>query len=84
MWAQLLRSYPPKAGWNEVKKNEIARRKVVIGVVPSDFEMDFVKKFDDWMEACEHNGVDPNAGVIQKPKTKRELRIEERRRVRGR
>jgi hypothetical protein len=83
MWAQLLRSYPPKAGWNEVKKNEIARRKVVIGVVPSEFEMDFVKKFDSWMEACERNGVDPNAGVIQKPKTKRELRREERRRVRG-
>jgi hypothetical protein len=36
------------------------------------------------VQACEHNGVDPNAGVIQKPKTKRELRIEERRRVRGR
>ncbi|MFT4511927.1 MAG: hypothetical protein ACI89X_001395 [Planctomycetota bacterium] len=84
VWAQLLRSYPPKSGWNEAKKNEIARRKVVIGVVPSDFEMDFVKKFDDWVQACEHNGVDPNAGVIQKPKTKRQRRIEERRRVRGR
>lgn len=84
MWAQLLRSYPPKAGWNEVKKNEIARRKVVIGVVPSEFEMDFVNKFDSWMEACERNGVDPNAGVIQKPKTKRELRRDERSRVRGR
>jgi hypothetical protein len=84
VWAQLLRSYPPKAGWNEVKKNEIARRKVVIGVVPSEFEMEFVQKFDSWMQACERNGVDPNAGIIQKPKTKRDRRREERRRVRGR
>lgn len=84
VWAQLLRSYPPKAGWNEAKKNEIARRRTVIGVVPSDFELDFVKKFDEWVQACEHNGVDPNAGIIQKPKTKRERRNAERRRIRGR
>ena len=84
VWAQLLRSYPPKAGWNEAKKYEITHRMVVIGAVPSQFEMDFVKKFDGWMQACEHAGVDPNAGVIQKPKTKRELRRAERSRVRGR
>jgi hypothetical protein len=29
-WSNLLRSYPPKDGWNEAKKNEIARRRAVI------------------------------------------------------
>ena len=83
-WAQLLRSYPPKAGWNAAKKNEIARRRSVLGVVPSDFEMAFVKQFDKWLQACEHNGVDPNAGVVKKPETKRDRRRAERSRIRGR
>ena len=83
-WAQLLRSYPPKAGWNAAKKDEISRRQVVIGVPPSEFEMEFVKKFDDWLKACAHNKVDPNEGVIKQPETKRDRRRAERERVRSR
>lgn len=83
-WANLLRKYPPAAGWNEAKKNEISRRQVVIGVPPSKNELEFVKSFDQWMQACEHNNVNPNAGVKKKPQTKRERRRAERARVRGR
>jgi len=83
-WANLLRKYPPAAGWNEAKKNEIARRKVVIGVPPSENELAFVKNFEQWIQACEHNNIDPNAGVKKKPQTKRERRRAERARVRGR
>lgn len=82
-WSNLLRSYPPKDGWNEAKKNEIARRRAVIGVPPTKFELAFVKSFDQWMQACEHNGVDPNAGVVKKPQTKRERRLAERASLRG-
>ena len=82
-WSNLLRSYPPKGGWNEAKKNEIARRRAVIGVPPTKFELAFVKSFDQWMQACEHSGVDPNAGVVKKPQTKRERRLAERARLRG-
>ena len=73
-----------KDGWNEAKKNEIARRQVVIGVPPSKFELEFVEKFDEWIKACEHNGIDPNASVVKKPPTKREQRRAERARIRGR
>lgn len=83
VWANLLRSYPPKDGWNEAKKNEIASRMVVVGALPSKFELEFVKKFDMWMAACEHNGIDPNIGVVKKPQTKREQRRAERARIRG-
>jgi len=84
LWSELLRKYPPKMGWNEAKKNEISRRLVVIGAKPSKHELEFVEKFDDWMQACEHNGIDPNAAVEKKPMTKREKRRAERARLRGR
>jgi hypothetical protein len=83
-WAQLLRSYPPKAGWNAAKKDEISRRQVVIGVLPSKFELEFVDKFDDWLKACAHNKVDPNEGVIKPTESKRDRRRAERERARGR
>ena len=82
-WANLLRTYPPKDGWNEAKKNEIARRQVVVGALPTKLELAFVASFDQWIQACEHNGVDPNAAVVKKPQTKRERRRAERDRVRG-
>lgn len=82
--ADLLAKYPPGDGWNEAKRNEISRRRVVIGAVPSKDEMAFVEQFDDWIEACEAAGVDPNAGVVEKPKTKRDRRKAERARTRGR
>ncbi|HEB51883.1 MAG TPA: hypothetical protein ENI87_01375 [bacterium] len=84
LWSELLRKYPPKLGWNEAKKNEIARRLNVVGAVPSDAELYFVEHFDDWIQACEHNGIDPNAATEQKPQTKRERRKAERERMRGR
>lgn len=83
-WSELLRKYPPKSGWNEAKKQEIERRQVVIGATPSKFELEFVEQFDDWMQACEHNGIDPNAAVEKKPQSKRERRRAERARTRGR
>jgi hypothetical protein len=84
LWSELLRKFPPKMGWNEAKKNEIARRRVVIGANPSKLELEFVENFDDWMTACEQNGIDPNAAVEKKPMSKRERRRAERARTRGR
>ncbi len=83
-WAQLLLRYPPRSGWNEAKKDEIARRMNVVGALPSDFELEFVKKFGEWSKACEKNGVDPNAGVIKPIETKRDRRRANRERTRGR
>lgn len=60
VWFQLLQSYPPTAGWNEKKRDEIMRRKVVIGATPSETEMKFVEKFAEWQKACAHFGVDAN------------------------
>jgi len=69
--AELLAAYPPKLGWNEAKKNEISRRLVVIGAKPSEKELEFVKSFDDWIQACERSGVDPNAGVVPEKSSRR-------------
>lgn len=82
-WAQLLLRYPPKSGWNEAKKDEIARRMNVVGALPSDFELEFVKKFGEWSKACEKNGVDPNVGAIKPVETKRDRRRANRARIRG-
>lgn len=49
----LLQEFPPAAGWNQAKRDEIARRKVVIGAVPSAQELRFVEKFAVWQKACE-------------------------------
>ena len=82
-WAQLLIHYPPKAGWNAAKKEEIKRRLIVIGVKPSEFELKFVDQFEDWLKACAHSKVDPNEGVVKPIETKRDQRRAERERVRG-
>lgn len=60
VWFQLLQSYPPTAGWNEKKRDEIMRRKVVIGATPSETEMKFVEKYAEWQKACAHFGVEAN------------------------
>ena len=60
VWFQLLQSYPPTAGWNEKKRDEIMRRKVVIGTTPSETEMKFVEKYAEWQKACAHFGVEAN------------------------
>lgn len=58
-WFALLQAYPPAAGWNKKKRDEIAQRFVVLGVKPSEFELKFVDQFGDWEKACAHFGIDP-------------------------
>ncbi len=58
---QLLQDYPPAGGWNKERRDEISRRKAVIGANPSDKEKAFVEKFDLWLKACKHFGVDGSA-----------------------
>ncbi|MFK7741054.1 MAG: hypothetical protein AB8H80_12100 [Planctomycetota bacterium] len=82
-WLQLLRQYPPEQGWGEAKKGEIQRKFQVIGVPPTKVEQAFVDQYTDWLAACKHTGADPNAAANAKPKSKRELRIEARKRSRG-
>ncbi|MBL8729942.1 MAG: hypothetical protein JNM25_16070 [Planctomycetes bacterium] len=60
-WFALLQDYPPTAGWNQAKRDEIARRKVVIGAVPSAHEQKFVDQFAEWEKACQHFAVDKEA-----------------------
>lgn len=84
LWSELLRKYPPKQGWNEAKKQEIMRRPAVIGAQPSAHEKAFVKQFRDWVQACEHHGINPKGAVEKKPETRRQKRLRERNRRRGR
>jgi len=60
-WFVLLQEYPPAGGWNQAKRDEIARRKVVVGALPSAKEQRFVDKFDDWKKACAHFGTGAEA-----------------------
>lgn len=55
----LLEQYPPSQGWGRQKRDEIARRFVVIGARPSAFEQAFVDRFDEWVRACERLGAKP-------------------------
>lgn len=58
-WFALLQAYPPAAGWNKKKRDEIAQRFVVLGVKPSEFELKFVDQFGEWEKACAHFAIDP-------------------------
>jgi hypothetical protein len=58
-WYQLLQDYPPDQGWNQARRDEIARRRVVVGAVPSPSELRFVEVFSNWQQACSHFGVKP-------------------------
>ncbi|MFN8827072.1 MAG: hypothetical protein ACK501_19060 [Planctomycetota bacterium] len=58
-WFALLQAYPPAAGWNKKKRDEIAQRFVVLGVKPSEFELRFVDQFGEWEKACAHFAIDP-------------------------
>jgi hypothetical protein len=51
-WVALLQDYPPAAGWNQAKRDEISRRKIVVGAVPSEKEQKFVDQFAEWQKAC--------------------------------
>lgn len=57
VWFALLQDYPPADGWNQQKRDEIARRKVVVGAKPSAHEQRFVDQFAEWQKACLHFGV---------------------------
>jgi hypothetical protein len=57
VYLALLREYPPAGGWNRAKRDEIARRKNVVGAVPSEKEQQFVAKFAEWEKACAAFGV---------------------------
>jgi hypothetical protein len=54
---QLLQEYPPQAGWNAQKRDEIKRRMVTVGAKPSAAELRFVEVFDDWQKAATLFGV---------------------------
>jgi hypothetical protein len=51
-WLGLLQEFPPQSGWGKERRDEIARRKVVIGARPSDQEQRFVDQYDEWCKAC--------------------------------
>lgn len=59
-WFTLLQEYPPEAGWCRKKRDEITRRKVVVGANPSASEQRFVENFEQWLKACAHFGVSPD------------------------
>ena len=61
LWFSLLQDYPPAAGWNKAKRDEISKRFVVLGVQPSEGEKKFVANFEQWEKACKHFGVDTTA-----------------------
>jgi hypothetical protein len=62
-WVALLQEYPPASGWNQQKRDEIARRKVVVGATPSEKEQKFVEKFEEWQKACLFFDVKPQAAA---------------------
>jgi hypothetical protein len=53
----LTQEFPPSAGWNETKRDEIKRRMAVVGAKPSAQEQKFVERFADWQRACTLFGV---------------------------
>lgn len=61
-WFALLQAYPPAAGWGKQKRDEIAKRFVVIGSKPSEAEQKFVDQYAEWEKACKHFGIDPAEG----------------------
>lgn len=65
--ATLLKDYPPDAGWNAKKRDEIKNRLAVLGVQPSPFELRFVDVYDRWLAACKAEGIDPNAAAEPAP-----------------
>ena len=84
VWSELLRKFPPKMGWNAARKDEIARRLVVVGANPSAAESEFVAQFTEWLRACNHHGIAPDVTVAKPPETKRDRRRIEHARRRGR
>jgi len=67
LWFSLLQAYPPAAGWGKAKRDEIARRMVVIGSKPSESELKFVEQFSEWEKACAHFAVDTEPKPADEP-----------------
>ncbi|MFY9340925.1 MAG: hypothetical protein WAT39_00455, partial [Planctomycetota bacterium] len=69
----LVAEFPPSAGWNLQKRDEIARRLVVVGAKPSPAEQKFVDNFTLWTKACAQFGATadskPAAGGEPAPTT---------------
>lgn len=57
LWFALVQQYPPDSGWSKARRDEIARRMVVVGAKPSVAEQHFVDNFGEWQKACEHFGL---------------------------
>jgi hypothetical protein len=53
-WFALVQEYPPAGGWNKQRRDDIKRRKAVVGTQPSPAELRFVEVFEQWQKACEH------------------------------
>lgn len=56
-WFTLVNTYSPDDGWNKARRDEIARRMVVVGAKPNELEQGFVDQFAEWEKACNHFGV---------------------------
>jgi hypothetical protein len=56
-WFALVNTYAPDDGWNKARRDEIARRMVVVGAKPNELEQAFVDQFAEWEKACSHFGV---------------------------
>ena len=65
----LLQAYPPAEGWNATRRDEISRRRAVVGANPSPKEQKFVEQFESWKRACELLGAKPIAedGATNEP-----------------
>ncbi|MCU0866384.1 MAG: hypothetical protein MUC36_21580 [Planctomycetes bacterium] len=68
-WFALVNTYSPDDGWNKARRDEIARRLVVVGSKPNELEQAFVDQFAEWEKACKHFaiGADKPAGAGGQP-----------------
>lgn len=63
----LVQEYPPSEGWNEARRDEISRRRAVVGANPSPKEQKFVEKFAEWQRACAVLGAKGQGEQAQQP-----------------
>ncbi len=58
----LVQEFPPSAGWSQARRDDIAKRQVVVGSKPSASEQRFVDHFAEWQRACALFGGKPASG----------------------